>query len=426
MPTTATRKHDDRPSAKERSASRRTAPGRGADGSDGTDAPQSVHMPVDVRSMSMAVVAVVAVVFMLRWAQAVFIPIALATFLRYALMPVVDWMKRRAKIPIPLGAAITLILVVGTVGLALSLLYDQTLQVLDMLPRAAQKFEQSMRRSVHEKPGAIAKLKEAAAELDKAATSATAPTNGTAPPPAPKAEPPSAKVSSYVWMGTWGAITGAGETVVVISLVYFLMVSGDTFKRKLVRISGNTLAKKRVTVQILHEIDDQIQRYLMVQVATSALLGLLCWIVFRLVGLPNAAFWGAASGVLHLVPYVGPTVAIALTGMVAYLEFSEIDKVLVVMGSALALTGTIGLGLVPWLTQRVSSVNAVTVFIALLLWGWLWGFWGLLLGVPIVMALKAVCEHIDELHPIAELLGDLPQPKESDEAPAGAAAHARS
>jgi predicted PurR-regulated permease PerM len=362
----------------------------------------SFNVPIDVRSVALAVIAVLAVVLTLHWAQAVFIPIMLAVFLRYALMPVVEWLRRRARIPVPLGAAFTVIVLFGGIGYGITLLHDQTLEVLDMLPRAAQKFQKAMRDNARDKPGAIEKLKEAAVEIDKAASSATS----TAPaPPAPKADAQAPKVSSYLWMGTVSAIAGLGQAVVVIALVYFLLIAGDTFKRKLVRISGDTLAEKRVTVEILHEIDEQIQRFLLVQVGTSALLGVLSWLVFRLIGLDNAAFWGIVSGILHLIPYIGPTIANVIIAVVAYLGFSDLKPVLLVIGSSLVITTAIGLILVPWLTERVSRINAVTVFIALLFWGWLWGFWGLLLGVPIVMAIKAVCEHVEDLHPIAELLG---------------------
>jgi predicted PurR-regulated permease PerM len=64
--------------------------------------------------------------------------------------------------------------------------------------------------------------------------------------------------------------------------------------------------------------------------------------------------------------------------------------------------------LTPWLTSRTSSMSAVTVFVGVLAWGWLWGLWGLWglpLGVPILMAVKAVCDRVDDLKPIGELLG---------------------
>jgi len=64
-----------------------------------------------------------------------------------------------------------------------------------------------------------------------------------------------------------------------------------------------------------------------------------------------------------------------------------------------------GYVLTPWLTSRTSRMNAVTVFVGVLAWGWLWGLWGLLLGVPILMVVKAVCDRIEDLKPVGELLG---------------------
>ena len=82
----------------------------------------------------------------------------------------------------------------------------------------------------------------------------------------------------YVVMGTASALAGIGQLVVVIALVYFLLIAGDSFRRTLMRISGDTLSKKKITLQILDEIDSQIQRYLLVQIATSALLGVVAWL----------------------------------------------------------------------------------------------------------------------------------------------------
>jgi predicted PurR-regulated permease PerM len=218
-------------------------------------------------------------------------------------------------------------------------------------------------------------------------------------------------------MGTASAIAGVGQFVVVVALVYFLLIAGDSFRRTLVRISGDTLSKKKITLQILEEINSQIQRYLLVQLATSALLGVVAWIVFSQVGLDNALFWGSVGGVLHLIPYAGPTAFVVLVGLVAYAQFDTLQPVAIVIGSMLAIVGVIGLLLVPWLTQRVGRLNAVTVFVSLLVWGWLWGIWGLLLGVPIVMAVNAVCERVEELQPISEFLGYAPPKQRGDEGP---------
>ena len=196
-----------------------------------------------------------------------------------------------------------------------------------------------------------------------------------------------------------------GQLVVVVALVYFLLVAGDSFRRTLIRISGDSLAKKKITVQILDQIDRQIQRYLLVQIVSSALLALLAWVAFAWIGLNNALFWACVGGVFHLIPYAGPTAMVVLTALVAYVQFDTVEPVAMIVGITLTLVGVIGLLLVPWLTQRVGRINAVIVFVALLFWGWLWGVWGLLLGVPIVMAVKAVCERVEDLRPISEFLG---------------------
>jgi predicted PurR-regulated permease PerM len=111
---------------------------------------------------------------------------------------------------------------------------------------------------------------------------------------------------------------------------------------------------------------------------------------------------------LHLIPYAGPAAFVALIALVAYVQFDALQPVVMIVGSIVVTLGVIGLLLVPWLTQKVGSLNAVTVFVALLVWGWLWGIWGLLLGIPIMMAVKAVCDRVEELQPISAFLGHGP------------------
>jgi predicted PurR-regulated permease PerM len=191
----------------------------------------------------------------------------------------------------------------------------------------------------------------------------------------------------------------------VTFLTYFMLASGNTFRRKLVRIAGPGMAEKKLTVQALDEINAQMQRYLLVQLLASLGVGLLTGICFAIIGVKHAAVWGVAAGVLNLVPYVG---SIAVTGgaaLVAFLQFGTIEMALVVGGSSLVINTIEGYLLVPWATSKASSMNPVAVFIGVLAWGWMWGVWGLLLGIPILMAVKAVCDRVDHLKPVGELLG---------------------
>ena len=368
---------------------------------------------INVRSTSLAVLALLAVVGFFFVARAVLIPITIAVLASYALTPVVDWLKRTVRLPKALGAALTLALILAGLGVGIESLQSQAIQILDIVPRATEKFSTAIRRTALGPPGAVEKIRKAASEIEKAATAAaTTPSSARAPVTSGVRTPESSagiNIWDYVLMGTASALAGIGQLVVVIALVYFLLIAGDSFRRTLMRISGDTVSKKKITLQILDEIDSQIQRYLLVQLATSGLLGVVAWLVFVSIGLENAPFWGLLGGVLHLIPYAGPTAFVLLVGLVAYAQFESLQPVVLVVGSMLAVVGIIGLLLVPWLTQRVGRLNAVTVFVSLLVWGWLWGIWGLLLGVPIVMAINAVCERIEDLQPISEFLGYAPR-----------------
>ena len=154
-------------------------------------------------------------------------------------------------------------------------------------------------------------------------------------------------------MGTASLVEAAGQFVVVTFLVYFLLVSGDTFRRSLLRVSGDTLTKKKITLQILDEIDLQIQKYLLVQLVTSALLGAICWTIFVWIGLQDALVWGALGGILHLIPYIGPTAFVVITAVIAFVQFDTMQPVVIVAGSVLTIVGLIGMLLVPCTASAV-------------------------------------------------------------------------
>jgi predicted PurR-regulated permease PerM len=361
-----------------------------------------------LRSTSLALLAFVAVIGLLYQGRAVFIPVTIAVLASYALTPVVEWLRRTARVPKAVGAALTLVVILAAVTVGLQSLQTEAIQILDIVPRATAKFSAAMRLNALGPPGAVEKMQKAASEIERAALEAS-----TKPSPSPSVRTspssPSFDIWDYVVMGTASVVAGIGQLVVVVALVYFLLIAGDSFRRTLMSVSGDTLSKKKITLQILEEINSQIQRYLLVQLATSALLGVVAWLAFAWIGLDNALLWGCVGGVLHLIPYAGPTAFILLVSLVAYAQFDSLQPVVLVIVSSLAIVGVIGLLLVPWLTQRVGRLNAVTVFVALLVWGWLWGVWGLLLGIPIVMAINAVCERVEDLRPISGFLGYVPR-----------------
>ena len=367
--------------------------------------PAMLHMPVDIRSVSLAILATLACVFMLRWASAVFIPLMVGILFSYGLSPVVDWLALR-RIPRALSAAMLVLGIVFGFGATVYSFSDDAGKLIETLPLAANKLRDTARMHFTQSDSTLATVQKAATQLEQAAEE----TNRAAPlgrgVQRVQIEKAKFDVKDYLWTGTLGLLAMLGQIGMVALITFFLMASGDTFRRKLVKIAGPTLSRKKITLQALNEIHDQIQRYMMVQIFTSGLVGVATWLCFLVVGMENAAVWGIAAGVLNLVPYIGNVLITAGSAMVGFLQFGTLDMALLVAGTSLVINSTEGFLLTPWLTSRASKMNPVAVFVGVLAWGWLWGAWGLLLGVPILMVIKAICDRIDDLNTVGELLGD--------------------
>ncbi|MCW8903825.1 AI-2E family transporter [Sedimenticola sp.] len=364
----------------------------------------AIRLPVDARGLSLGILSTVAIVFALNWAQGFVISLLLGILFAYTLNPLVVWLER-VRIPRVLSASIVMIGVIGTLLLGSYALQGQVQKILAQLPETTSRFSAglaSMGKGQHEN---IQNVQAAATEVEKATSQVTGST------PKPRAthvviDPPAFKLNNYLWAGSKGVLGFAGQAIMVVFLVYFLLLSADTFKRKLVRLTGPSLSRKKITVHILDDINKSIQNYMFMLLVTNMLVALLSWLAFRWIGLENAGAWAVAAGLLHLIPYFGPAVTAAATGMAAFLQFGEPSMVLLVVGLSLAIATTIGTFVTTWMTGRIAKMNTAAIFISLLFWGWLWGIWGMLLSIPIIVIMKVVSQHVVQLQPVAELLGE--------------------
>ena len=384
-----------------------------------------LHMPVDVRSVSMAVLAVLASIFALQWGKAVIVPVLLGVMLSYALTPVVDRLEGW-HLPRALGAGVLISAIIGGLGWSTWSMSDDASALVETLPEVAQKLSQSM-RGARPRVDAVAKMQQAATEFQKAAEESAGAASA-ASSPAPGAarqnvttvttttrdklgathvvvEKEAFDVRDYLWTGTLGLLGFLGQTMVVMLVAFFLLASGNNFRRKMVKLAGPKLSQKRVTIQALDEITNQIQRYLLVQVGTSVVVGVLTGMAFWALGLEHSAVWGVVAGVTNLIPYIGAVIVGGGSAVVALLQFGTIEQALFVGGSSFVIHALVGNLLTPWLTGRASRMSPFAVFVGVLVFGWLWGAVGLILGVPILMVVKTVCDRVDELKPVGEFLG---------------------
>jgi predicted PurR-regulated permease PerM len=173
-----------------------------------------------------------------------------------------------------------------------------------------------------------------------------------------------------------------------------------------VKIAGPTLTKKKITVQIMDEINKQISNFLVVQVITSAIVGALTAVALWWFGVEQYLVWGLLAGVFNSIPYLGPIIVTGALAVITFMQFNDVAKTLYVSGTALAITSLEGWLLTPMLMSRAAQMNPVAIFVGLLFWSWIWGVMGTILAVPMLMMLKAVCDRVEDLQPVGELLGE--------------------
>lgn len=362
---------------------------------------------VNARGLSLGVLATVAFVFALQWAQKFFVPLLLGILIAYTLNPVVHWLERW-HVRRAIGATLVTALIVGALSGTVYRLQDEFFNILDDLPALTQKVTRIFTTAKGER-STIQQVQAAAAEIERAANNVG--TDNRRATPRRQAQLPQAtgsniRVIDWVLAGSVGLATFLSQLTMVVFLVFFLLLAGDTFKRKLVKLTGPSLTRKKVTVHILDDINTSIQSYMFMLLVTNILLALLMWAALRAIGLENAGAWAAFAGVAHLMPYFGPLVITAATGMVAFLQFESLRMVILVAGASLGIATLVGMVVATWMTGKIARMNPAAVFVSLLFWGWLWGVWGLLLGVPVVMVLKVVAERVEGMEVVAELLGE--------------------
>jgi predicted PurR-regulated permease PerM len=374
--------------------------------------PIVVRSPVDIRSVSLTILAVVATIFILQQARLVLIPVVLGVLISYALSPLVGSLVRR-RVPRVLAAAVALVLLVGSIGLGVYTLSDEAMAIVANVPEAAKRLRERVVAQRREQSGALLQtVQEAAKEIERTAEVATKPSEdlqsaaGRGQIQRVQIVEPTFRASDYIWMGSVGLFGFMGQFVVIIFLVFFLLVTGDLYKRKIVKIAGPELAKKKITVQILDEINQQIESFIKVQVVTSLIVAAATGAALWWFGVENYAVWGLLAGLFNSIPYLGPVIVTGGLGIVTFMQFDDLVKTAYVCGATLFITSLEGFLLVPALMGRAAQMNPVAVFVGLLFWTWIWGVWGTVLAVPMLMMLKAVCDRVEDLQPIGELLGE--------------------
>jgi predicted PurR-regulated permease PerM len=346
-----------------------------------------------LRSGMLSGLFTLAIFYTLYFAKAVLIPIALAMLLNLLLAPVVRGLRKYLRLPEGVGAALVLLLGVAAVAGTIYGLSGPATRWLDELPRAMV----DLRYKLEDLRQPVAEVQEAAKKVENLAQGEPKPG---------EQEPVKVAVAGpgLTQMLLGGAVSLVTGAVVMVALLFFLLASGNTLLRQAVSIAPRLSDKRRV-VEIARDTEDDISYYLLTITLINAGLGVAIGTAMYLLGMPNALLWGVMAGVFNFVPFLGAVVGIATVGLVAVLTFDHFWAIILPPLCYLFLTSFEAQFVTPALLARRLTLNPVAVFLALIVWTWLWGVAGALLAVPLLATFKICCDHIEPLHPIGTMLG---------------------
>lgn len=352
------------------------------------EADTSPPWPAIAKSLPLNVIAVLLVFCVLYFAASLLVPIAGAVLLSLMLAPAVRQFER-IGVPRPLASALVVLTSIALLGAGIFALAGPAKTWIERAPQSLHRIQSELQG--FSKP--FDDIKKAADKLQDQTRS----TDVAGPQEVRVVRP---ALTDLMLLGSPQFI-GAGLSVIL--LLYFLLASGDVFLRKLVTVIPTFRDKKRA-VEITRQIEADIAFYLLSFTSVNVGLGAAMACVTAALGLPNPLLWGVVVAILNFVPYVGALFSMAILGMVGVQSFDSLAMALVAPAILLVLVGLSAEVITPMVLGRGLLLNPVAIFIAIMLWGWLWGIVGVLLAVPLLASFKIICERVEPLHGVAEFL----------------------
>lgn len=346
--------------------------------------------PLEIRSLALIGLFVLAAFYTLYFARAFFLPLVLASLLSFLLSPVVRALKK-LHIPNALGAALVVFGLLGSLGLGIYELAGPAYEWAQQAPRQLRRLERK-----------LAEFKKPVQTMSKATQQVEKITQVGAGQEPRKVEVQTETLGERMFSQATELVAGA---TIMFILLFFLLASGDLFLRKLIRVLPRLADKKRA-VDIARQIEQDVSTYLATITVINLTLGLAVWGLMTWIGVPNPLLWGVLAFVTNYIPYLGAILMIAVLAMVGFLTFDDPARALLAPGAFVGLNLLESYLVTPMVLGHRLTLNPVVVFLGLTFWGWLWGITGALLAVPIMVVLKIICDHSEPLRPIGEFLGD--------------------
>lgn len=346
---------------------------------------------------------VVLVVVVLYWAQAVFVPLALAALLSFVLSPLVTSVERWAgRVPAVLMVVTLVFVALGAAGWGLA-------RQLDGLANDLPRFRANILEKINDVRGAgrggtVEKLQETIDEI-KTELKETEGKKGRAPQEVVVAPPdPTFVIPGMTWLGPlMGPLGTAG---LVLALVIFMLLERRDLRDRLIGLVGH--GRLSVTTKAFDEAGSRVSRQLLMQTLVNAIYGAIAGIGLYFLGVPYGLVWGALGAALRFIPYLGPIIAAGAPIIVSLAALPGWTDALWVMAFLLVLEVFTNMVLETALYAGAAGVSQVALLVSLAFWTWLWGPLGLLIATPMTVCLVVLGKHVPGLGFISTLMADTP------------------
>ena len=322
-------------------------------------------------------------------AQSLILPVILAFLLALVFSPIVRTLARY-RIPQSLTALAIVLTLTASVLAGIYGLSEPVSKWIDDAPR----IERQLRLRLADLGGPLEKLRDVQKQVEEATNQND------------QADTQKVVVQEPTMISQ--AARGAPEIVAGIALMFvlllFILSSGDMIYEKMVRALP-TFGDRRKGLRIAHDIEREVSRYLLTISAINIGLGIIIGSLLAIVGMPNPVLWGIVAAILNFVPLLGAVVGIGIVGMVALVSMPTTTAALLSPAIYLACTALEGQFLTPALVGNRLRINSVAIILAIAFWGWIWGFIGVLVAVPLLIVMSVFAKHVEGLGGLREMLG---------------------
>jgi predicted PurR-regulated permease PerM len=353
-----------------------------------TDAEAEMPLPSNPQTFFLGGIFALSVFATLYLASSIILPVVLAFVLKLLLQPIVRLLER-LHLPRAVGALLTVLLAIGALaGLVAGLSVPAT-NWATKLPEGIPRLESHM-----------AVIKNPILALQKLIQQTEEATDSPAQKGSTIAVRPDLGLSGALFTGTRAVLSGLFTTVLVL---YFLLMAGDIFLRRIVEILP-TFSNKRQAVDISQQIQEDISGYLMTITAMNAAVGVATAAAMYLCGLGDPLLWGATAFLLNYILILGPLLGTVIFLLVGMLSFDSLWWALLPPALYFGIHLLEGETLTPMLLARRFTLNPVLVILSLVFWFWMWGVPGAILAVPLLAILKIICDRLRPLKALGHFL----------------------